>query len=195
MKRLAALLAVLMFGALFSGTAAAQTYDQSAAPSHMGIDDDGNLFLDFSNTQFNPGSEVVVLSATGLTATAVIGADGTVTVADAADFAGQSVTFSGTRPDGGAITSAVKFVPALQDPPAVITPVRQVVVIKPELGSPAVVRVDDTPTTPRNLPHSSVAVPLAVTGGEASVPIMIGTSLILVGGLAIGASRKRAEAI
>jgi len=43
--------------------------------------------------------------------------------------------------------------------------------------------------------HSGPAVPLAVTGGNAQIPVMIGSALILAGGLAILASRKRAETI
>ena len=41
----------------------------------------------------------------------------------------------------------------------------------------------------------SPAVPLAVTGSDVNVPVMVGTSLILVGAAAIVAGRRRAEAI
>ena len=61
MKRIAALLAVVMFSAFFGTAALAQdAYPPSPPPSHSGLGADGSLSLDFSNTEFAPESVVTV---------------------------------------------------------------------------------------------------------------------------------------
>lgn len=89
--------------------------------------------------------------------------------------------------------------------PAAAPSAPQVVVVQkavagPTPGNPATAMNTATITTPRNLPAESAAprspsVPLALTGNETSVPIMVGSGLVLVGGLAVLASRRRNETI
>lgn len=210
MKQIIALLmAVVLFG-MTAGTAAAQGPDVTYTPTipvHEGLNADGSVALDFSGSGFAPNQSIIV-DVMGVQVAVAIGADYTGTYpASGPSLAGKAVTFTGEVEDyigGPTFTTASKSFPAEVEPTPVPTAAPVVVVqqvVAPEMpGDPATAMNTITITTPKNLPAEPVtkrspSVPLALTGNETSIPVMIGSGLILVGGLAIVASRRRTESI
>lgn len=141
--------------------------------------------------EYPVGSSVLVTGADGATQTVVVPANRVITVTGGTGFGlGATITVNGVSASGTAIFSTAvgpTQVAGVTVTPATATPVPATSV--PATSAPVATAVPDfgfgngTPNQP--------GPPLAITGSTARIPVILGASLLGIGGLALLAARRR----
>lgn len=212
MKRTIARLAVVFaaatimlasIGGITSGAGAQDKfYPQPTIPYCQGFDANGNLLVSFAGLDFKPGGKAQLYNSSGvLVAEAVLGADGLAVFAAANTLAGQAVTFRWETPTNLWYSSTTKQLDTIASPTPIPprptpTPTPTPMIVQPPKPTPPPKVIVDPiapPKIPMPTPTPTPAKKLAYTGSDTEASIMIGSGLVLIGGLAIVASRRREE--
>jgi|GEM_PF-7114961 len=187
---IAAVVAMILSSAVAASAQQAYT-DVPLVSSSATANADGSINANLTlDPLFAPGSIATLTAADGTVVTITVPANGQIGLTLPASFGAAAFTISGTTANGAPVSGStvLNVVAGATVVPATVVPATAV----PATAIPNVVLGTTVTANNAGFTNGIPAQPaMAVTGSNTRIPVLLGVSLLGVGGLALFAARRR----